>query len=71
METTVHTLKSGREVNLRLIGSWVDLAKYWEGDDGNAWSSGVTGSLVNRGPIAEFRANFANRYRGTLTDGGV
>lgn len=49
------------------IGEWLELVKYFEGDDGNAWawhSSG--GSWVNQGPIAKFRETFVVRCLGKL-----
>lgn len=56
-----------RGISLRLIGDWQDLAGYYEGDDGNAWSvSAGTGRFVNCGEIETFRANFAARFRGRL-----
>lgn len=53
-------------VNLQLIGYWSDLAAYYEGDDGNAWSYGVGARITCCGPIDSFREHFAQRYRGEL-----
>ena len=54
-------------ITMRLIGEWLDLAAYYEGSDGNAWSfNACTGGWSNCGPVADFRANFAQRYRGAL-----
>lgn len=61
-------------ITLRLIGEWADMAAYYEGSDGNAWSfsASVPGARPsNCGPIAEFRATFASRRRGQLFDQGA
>ena len=62
-----HTLRDGTEIGMVCIGEWIDLARYWEGSDGNAWATGNSrNSWVNKGPIAEFRQHFAARFRGEL-----
>lgn len=58
--------ETSKGVKLRLIGYWVDLAAYYEGDDGNAYSCGVTGRFSNCGEIGAFRSNFKTRFRGEL-----
>ena len=51
-------------IKMQLIGTWEDLAGYYEGSDGNAWKFQTSWS--NLGPVDEFKANFKNRYRGKL-----
>lgn len=56
-------------IALRLIGDWGDLAAYYEGADGNAWTfHASSGRFTNSGEIADFRATFATRCRGVLFD---
>ena len=56
-------------IELDLIGDWADLAAYYAGADGNAWSfSAATGRFSCCGELAEFLAAFAQRYRGRLFD---
>lgn len=52
---------------LKLIGQWIDLAKYYVDQDGTVWTwhAGSRG-YTNSGNEADFRARFANMYRGTL-----
>lgn len=50
-----------------LAGQWQDLAAYYRADDGTAWQwSQCTQRWSNCGDYAEFVAQFAGRYRGTL-----
>lgn len=64
------THETRKGVKLRLIGQWKDLAAYYEGEDGNAYSFSaciVGAGFVNCGPVAEFRATFNGKYRGELS----
>lgn len=54
-----------RGIGMSLIGYWADLAGYYAGTDGNAWSY-ACGGWSNCGELASFRANFSRRYRGEL-----
>jgi hypothetical protein len=52
-------------ITMTLIGYWIDLAAYYRGSDGNAWS--WQGRWSNCGPVAEFCARLrAGRIRGKL-----
>lgn len=52
-------------IQMRLIGHWIDLAAYYEGSDGNAWS--FQGRWVSQGPVDAFKARMsAGRIRGVL-----
>jgi len=54
-------------ITMRLIGEWIDLAAYYSGSDGNAWTySATTGGWSNGGDLESFRASFERRYRGAL-----
>lgn len=54
---------------MTLIGEWSDLAAYYQGDDGNAWSvSSPPCHWSNCGPIGDFLAHFPSRWRGKLFD---
>lgn len=50
---------------MTLIGYWIDLAAYYRGSDGNAWS--YQSRWTNCGPVAEFCARLrAGQVRGKL-----
>ena len=69
MSRFAKTYETAKGVKLKLIGEWQDLAAYYEGEDGNAWSFSacVPGARpVNCGPIAEFRDTFKGKFRGEL-----
>lgn len=53
---------------MTLIGSWIDLAAYYAGDDGNAWMYHTsTNSWVNQGELNEFKQRLAaGKFRGKL-----
>lgn len=55
-------------IKMTLIGSWIDLAAYYSGSDGNAWMFHTsTRSWVNQGECEEFKARLlANKIRGVL-----
>lgn len=63
-ETEAHGIK------MRLIGGWMDLAAYYAGSDGNAWS--YQSGWSNCGPLAEFIKNGKlARVRGELLPNAV
>ena len=52
-------------IKMTLIGGWNDLAAYYAGSDGNAWSHQMGWS--NQGPIDAFKSRLqAGRIRGEL-----
>lgn len=56
-----------KNIKMTLIGEWIDLAYYYRGSDGNAWSfSRCTNRWSNMGEIESFILNFEKRYRGKL-----
>jgi len=62
-------------IRMTLIGYWIDLAAYYRGSDGNAWSFGSAGSYGSRwtncGPVEEFCARLrAGKIRGKLLADG-
>lgn len=55
-------------IKMKIIGGWQDLASYYSGSDGNAWSySHCTRKWSNQGNEVDFRARFDRMYRGKLT----
>ena len=53
-------------VEMTLIGGWSDLAAYYAGSDGNAWSH--QGSWSNCGPIEDFKDRVRQgKVRGAIT----
>lgn len=56
-----------KDIEMTVIGDWIDLAVYYSGSDGNAWSfSRCTNKWTNCGNLETFRENFSKRYRGKL-----
>ena len=56
-------------IRMELIGYWIDLAAYYRGSDGNAWS--YQSRWTNCGPVDEFCARVrAGRIRGKLLADG-
>lgn len=54
-----------RNIRMTLIGYWIDLAAYYRGSDGNAWS--YQSGWTNCGPVDEFCSRVrAGRIRGKL-----
>lgn len=65
MSFAINTEHNG--INLTLAGQWQDLAAYYRGDDGSAWTfSTCTNSWSNEGDWESFMAHFSTRRRGTL-----
>lgn len=63
-ETEAHGVKLSR------IGGWIDLAIYYAGSDGNAWSY-QSGHWTNMGELEAFKARLAKGfYRGELEASG-
>lgn len=53
------------QIKMRLIGGWIDLAGYYAGSDGNAWS--YQSGWSNQGPLSEFVARLqSGKIRGEL-----
>lgn len=62
-------LTDHRGIDMSLIGHWSDLAAYYSGSDGNAWTwSAATGKWSNSGELESFVKNFYQRFRGVLYD---
>lgn len=54
-------------IQMTLAGQWQDMAAYYRGDDGSAWTyNQCTRSWSNCGDYAEFVATFDQRRRGKL-----
>lgn len=52
-------------IKMTLIGGWSDLAAYYSGSDGNAWSH--QGNWLNQGPVEQFKSRLvAGKIRGEL-----
>lgn len=65
--TMNHVTSAGKSIKMQQIGGWIDLATYWSGDDGNAWTCHhSTGRWTNNGPVDAFREQFPTRFRGEL-----
>jgi len=50
------TMHNTKDVKLTLIGGWIDLAGYYAGSDGNAYS--LQDSYVNMGALDDFKARW-------------
>lgn len=54
-------------VHMTLVGQWRDMAAYYRGDDGSAWTFNLcTGRWSNSGSYAEFIQTFSTKHRGQL-----
>ena len=51
---------------LREIGKWLDLTRYYVDKSGTVWSYQTGGGFSNKGPEKEFRETFSARFRGEL-----
>lgn len=51
MKPFTHYLSDGKKIEMTPVGSWIDLAEYYQGDDNNYWSFNRTvNRWVNNGP---------------------
>jgi hypothetical protein len=65
--TTEYRTRDGRVITMTQIGRWLELATYWRGSDGNAWTHhSCSGAWTNNGPADTFRERFGTAFRGQL-----